>query len=735
MVRNKELQTVIKALEDRQLGKAIDQLANFLYTNVQPQATEQLEQIRTDYQLMTEYWQQGYADERRGELYDRLLRQMYVLTGNACLGHFLVGNSWAMSKYKQAHERPGSPSVENLMSELQSFVSEVAMLELEPEHTRQQKQQAVYERHEQQMCILFDYLWTSWPWSENMMNLFEDIVLSPTIDVVDQQLVVSGIMLSLMNFWDARKFRMLVNVYQKATDEHVRQRALVGWVFSMNSEACRLYTEVAELIKEVTDNDRCCNELAELQMQILYCLRAESDTRKIHDEIMPELLKNNNLRVTRNGIEELEDDAMEDVLHPELSEQRMEQLETNIQKMIDLQKQGADIYYGGFSQMKRYPFFNTVANWFVPFYLQHPAVSSIISKGRGQKFLKSILTKGPFCDSDKYSFVIAFNQTLNMLPDSLLEMMDRGEANIVGTSELAPTELSSPAFLRRSYLQNLFRFYKVFPQRALFVNPFDTSDEGERHYVFFANPLFRETHLTTKFGELVAFFIKHHQYNDAALVLKNYADQHRDAQFYWMNGNLLMRTHATSNAGLTALQSFECLLKIEPNNERAWIGYARTLFGKGDYEGSLSYYRKLLEKHPSHQNYLLNAAICLTNMRTYEEALDILYKLNYEAPDNDNINRVLAWALTGVRKYEQASRIYQKLLQTEQPELEDMLNAAYMYWFSGNVRESIALFRRYAKTNGVNFDVHQEFWYNEYEMIASHGVGDTEIRLMTDAIL
>ena len=735
MVRNKALQTIIKTLQDRRLGEAMEQMANFLYTNPQPQATELLEEIKTDYQLMTGYWRQGYADDQRGQLYDRLLRRMYMLTTSVSLGHYLVENPWAMSRFKHAYENQVNPSTESMMHDLQDFVSDVAMLELEPEHTRQQKQQAVYERHEQMMSKLFDYLWTSWPWSEEMMSEMEGMVLSPTVDAVDQQLMVSGIMLSLMNFWDARKFRLLVDVYRKTADERIRQRALIGWVFCLDSDACRLYTEIADLVREVTEDERCCNELAELQMQLLYCLQAESDTRKIQEEIMPELLKNNHIRVTRNGIEEVEEDTLEDILHPELSEQRMEQLEANIQKMMDMQKQGVDIYYGGFSQMKRYPFFGTIANWFVPYYPQHPGISTILGRARGKKFLKSLLSKGPFCDSDKYSFVIAFDQTMNMMPENLLKMLDQGEASLVGTSEVAPEELSSPAFMRRSYLQNLYRFYKVFPQRSLFVNPFDTADDSGRRYVFFANPLLRETRLASQFGRLVAFFIKHHQYDAAAMILQNYPEQQRDAQFYLMNGSLLMRTHKAENAGLTTLECFEKVVELEPDNERAWVGYARVLFGQGDYEKSLQYYRKLLANHPDHQNYLLNAAVCLTNMRAYEEALGILYKLNYDDPENTNISRVLAWALTGAQKYEQAGKIYQELLHADRPEADDYLNAAYMHWFNGDVNVAVGLFSRYANTQGITFNAIEEFFGSEYEMIAAHGIGDTEIRLMAEALL
>ena len=95
----------------------------------------------------------------------------------------------------------------------------------------------------------------------------------------------------------------------------------------------------------MANSQQCREELTELQLQLMYCMDAEHDTRKIHEEIMPELLKNNNFRVTRNGIEEVEDDPMEDILDPEGSERQMEKLEENMQKMVDMQRSGADIYF------------------------------------------------------------------------------------------------------------------------------------------------------------------------------------------------------------------------------------------------------------------------------------------------------------------------------------------------------------------------------------------------------
>ena len=727
MVMNESLTTIIHTLAERQLGKAIEQMENYLAVMAQPQAIEQLLQLKTDYELMCDYWLKGFDDPQRETLYDQLLRKMYVLTMNVCIRTYLRNSTFVSNTYSRVRNGGRDWTPAGLRRIMEEFVSDVALLDLEPEHIRKEKLQKVYDLHLGMMSDLFDYIWTSKLWSDGVTEAFTAMLLSPTLDTIDQQILVSAITLSTINFFGINKFRLLMTVYRESADEHVRQRALIGWVLSLETEAYKLYPEVHDMISEVTEDPRCCDELAELQFQLMYCLKTESDTQKIQTEIMPDLIKNNSLRVTLNGIEEVEDDPLDDVLHPELSEQRMERLEESVRKMVDMQRQGSDIFFGGFSQMKRFPFFQVVVNWFIPFFPQHPVVSIIVGRVRGSKFINTLITTAPFCDSDKYSFVIGYEQTVSRMPENLLSMLDRGEATVIG-GEMGPEELQSPAFLRRSYLQGMYRFYKVFPVRSEFINPF--GDATYPRYVFFAHPAFRQTKLESRFGQAVAFFMKHGFYEAAKATLQNYSDEARDAQFYLLNGRVLMRTRDASNAGLTAVQSFERLLQLDPENERGWAGYARALFEAGDYSLACQYYRRLMEKHDDNRNYQLNVAVCLTNMNDYEAALKLLYKLNYEAPDDNGVNRVLAWALVGAAKYEQALKIYDRLLDTDTPDAEDLLNAAYAHWFARQLPRAIHLFRRYASLDSVTFNPDHEFLVAEQPMIARHGITPLEIQLM-----
>ena len=733
MVVNEALRDIRQLVFDRELGSAISAQENFLFTYPLQHERETLNGIKADYQLMSDYWRRGYSDPERERVYAQLLCRMYVLTTNTAIRYQIRNTAFLRSVYSRTRASRSDWSVQALRRDMENFVSEVAVLELEPEQAREAKRTKLYEEHFQLQSDLFDYIWTSRIWTDALTSAFEDILLSPTIDIIDQQLIVSALTLSLLCAFDYNKFRLLLTVYRQATDVRLRQRALVGWALGLDEQVLGIYPDIQQMVTEAVADADCLSDLTELQMQMAYCMNTENDQQVIQSEILPELMKNNRLKITRDGIEELDDDPLEDVLHPEAAEQRMEHLEETMNRMVEMQRQGSDIYFGGFSQMKRFPFFESVSNWFVPFYEQHPRIASIMQEGRGRKFLKALVDHGPFCDSDKYSFVLAYERVLDKLPANIVEMFDHGEASVIGAEMMKMEETMSPAFIRRVYLQSMYRFFRVYPSRNSFVNPFQPNDNGAGRPLFLYNKVFRDTALQQNFGQLASFYMKRRMFDQARYMLQMVAPDKRDAQFFLMNGNVLMRSGAFENCGLSARESFLQVLNAEPDNESALVGFARSSFNAHDYERALASYDHLLKLHPDHPNYMLNKAVCLTNLMRYEEATKILYKLNYENPENDNVNRVLGWTLACDRKYEQAEHIYEKLLGQEHPDIDDILNDGYCLWFKGDVVSAANMFRQYAEASDGKFDAKTDFREN-MTVIRNQGISETEVKLMIDML-
>ena len=737
MKQNDTLNEIRQMVLHRRLGQSISALENYLLTHQRQQDMDQLVSIRDDYRLMAGYWQRGFDDPQRQQVYDQLLRRMFVLTQNVATRWMLGGSPYLKAIHLRPRKARTDWSVQAIRAGMEAFVSGVALLELEPEHTRKQKSEALHREHADLMRDLFDYIVTSRPWRESLADAFIDLLLSPTLASIDQQLIVSAVMLSAMQMFCFQKLRVLCEVYRQATDEPLRQRALVGWVFTLlaaPADIDTLYPEMGQQVAGLLADDRAAAELAELQMQLVYCLQADADRDTIQKEILPDIMSGSRLQMTRGGLAEMDEDSLDDILHPEASEQAMERMEQSVRRMVDMQKQGADIYFGGFSQMKRFSFFSDLSNWFVPFYSQHPGISPTWNNARGGNFLKTITRLGAFCDSDKYSFVLAYNMVLDRLPKNILQMIEQGEASAMPVGGEVPVkEQSTPAFIRRVYLQNLFRFFRLFPTRSEFPAPF--GELGD--VVFFARRLLCHEALAQQALGVASFLMKRRCHDEAVSVLLNTPEVGRDLQYYIMLGNALQRSQsgAPQREGVTAEACFRRALQLQPGNERALAGLARALYAKGDYAEAQETYSQLLLLKPEQKSFQMGAAVCMLNLEQTDEALKLLFKLSYLHPDDLSVVRLLAWAQTLSGKYEQADKLYRQLLAAEQPQPADLLNHGYCLLFARRIGEAADTFRRYRDARQDDaFNMADEFLGAGHHLLRQRGITDTEILLMIDTL-
>ena len=401
-----------------------------------------------------------------------------------------------------------------------------------------------------------------------------------------------------------------------------------------------------------------------------------------------------------------EEDRLEEVLHPEVSEERMEHLEASMRRVQDMQNEGVDVFYHGFSQTKRYPFFYDISNWLVPFFIQHPDIAQFIDNNN-LLFLKKIFASNAFCNSDKYSFVIAFQEVIAHLPEQIREMMQRGEYS---PEELGETVEHSAAYERRVYLMDIYRFFRLYPHRAELANPFEVDSDEMGGCDFFSRALLGDTPIEQYKVQIVRQLKKHQMNYAAQRLLQTFAESCRDMQYYLWT------------------QDYDHALQLNPQHERALLGKGRQLYEQGQYDEALSWFEQLSACFPEKTGNQLYIAICLVQLERYEEALKPLYRLNYEQPDNDAVNRVLAWTLTCQGKLEQATNIYEQLISREQQKDDDLKNYGYCLWLQGQVSRASELFHQYCQRNQQNTTLQTDFFDTEW--LKKRGITTVEINMM-----
>lgn len=691
---------------------------------------EGLDDIERDYGLMLDYMGRGYVDAHRHGVYQMLLMKLHAFVGNLYLS-FLIKRS---SFFTDLHRRSinGSFSIERVGMMLENFVTDMAMISLEPEDVRAEKERKIYADHTRFMQQLFCYIAASRQWSDAETRFYTNTLLSPLVDTADAQLIVSAITVALVNIMDPGKFSTLMDVYLKSTDERIRQRALVGWVFSFSTVGTELPSVKKRILDAVKDS-LVVADLADLQKQMIFCVNAERDTETIRKDIMPELIRNNNLNITRFGITE-KDETEDDIFDPGAADRRMEKMEESFQKMMNMQKAGSDIYFGGFSQMKRFPFFYNPANWFMPFFSQHPDISKAAGKVRNSRVLEHLFRNNMFCESDKYSFAIALSSIVDKLPPAMVEMLDSKEA--VGPS-VSPED-NTPAYIRRLVLQDMYRFFKLYyPQSAGLNNPFRDLDVMfiVKHPLCDSKSGLAVPEVNGALLELAQFMYKQKHSDGMHSVLVAFSDK-EDARYWMLDGLFSLEMEHDAVMAWSSLQTANEKL---PGNKRILSLLARAYFEDDCFADAAAAYGDLYELDPSNKTVTINYCIALSKAKRYDEAAGLLYKLTFESEGNTTVTRVLAWTLMGQNKLEQAEREYAKLLASPDTETGDYLNAAYCRWFMQDIPEAVSLFRRFVSVSNnlakgkAAVNIENEM-LKDRDILSDHGIGDIDFNLMVDLL-
>lgn len=573
------------------------------------------EEVKNEYRLMQDAMMRGLRDDKLDEVYADIMRKVY----GAGLDVFIEEKvkQYSSFAYARASAQQTEAHPDAVRTVLEAYVQDMAMMAFESENTRKAKMEKLTADHHAYMKQLFNALLVAPMWNDRRAADFADLLLSPTIDRDDALLLVSAVMLATMNVNDPYKWDMLAEVYVRATDKVLKMRALVGWVLSLpfNPRGPRLFPFVQERIKAMLADKTTLKQLLDMQMQMLFCCNADADNEEIQRNIMPTLIKNTNLQMTRLGIVEKEDDPMKDIMDPNAAERDMEEMERKYRKMMDMQKQGSDIYFGGFSKMKTFPFFHDLCNWFAPFNAAHPALGVARERLVGSTFLNKLMENGPFCDSDKYSFALAIAQIMDRMPDNVKEMLN-SDATFGPT--VSKEEQENPAYICRSYLQSLYRFFRLYRSKRDFLNPFilDELEDNDGNALFFSYKLLACPEMEENAAALCGFLLKRKMMRELRTMALYYKSSQNPRLV-----RFLALVPMTDGKWQEAYDLFASVPE-DQHTEESLRGMAHCCMSLKRFGEAVAIYRRLLAMHPDSFSYQLNLAVCLMSSDAFSSCGD-----------------------------------------------------------------------------------------------------------------
>lgn len=676
--------TLGKILTARELGDALDGIRNIINRNKVQQYSDRLDNIAEDYRLMKDFIKRGFNDPKREEVYNGLLKKAFHLFNDVSMAS-LKRNTAGLSYYSPY--AVANMPLPDMRQRLESFVQETAMLSLNPSTTNTEKKRAIYAEHHELTTAIFYHLLTDLHWNEEKKSFYQELLLSPTIDSNDAQLLTSALLLSLLLVWDARKFATLLYLYQYATDQQVKQRALVGWALTLPREEIMFYPELIEQLRKTISAQAVQSELLELQYQIVYCLNANQTTEEINRDIIPNMLRGQNFFMDKPTDEQ----NLQDIINPQAEEKAMEELEKSYTRMMNMQKMGMDVYFGGFSQMKRFPFFNKANNWFVPFYAEHPELKPL--EGLDESRLEENLFKhSSFCNSDKYSLALAIAMVASQIPAELKNALNTSAVEIQGN--IAP-DIHNPAYIRRMFLQDLYRFFLLNNLKNDFDNPF--IDNGiATHGLFFGNQLLGALGMSPLFSTFGRFLFRKKYWSLLLLFAKSQGLKEDTASDEWTYFRAMAHLHLGNHN--KAKQYFAQLAERLPEDEKIAQGLANVCLQTQDFTlaKEVLHRLQLLGTITNAQQLFLSEG--LVNEGEAQKACDILFKLHYEQPNNAEVLRLLAKAELQLNKPEAAINHLNQIFENKNSATtEDLFFAAVAHWLVNNMPKALDLFVSFLK--------------------------------------
>lgn len=595
--------------------------------------------------------------------------------------------------------------IKEVKSTLEKFVSREAMLFLNHDLSKEEQDQAsarLYQEWEECREKIFGRFVSSGYWNDEERAAVKDTILSPTVDSLTSQLLVSAITLSAATVFDMGKFTLLYDIYRQTDDDEVKVRALLGWLLVSTNCGCYEqqpdFRSFAEQLTEDCKNDSdLLAEIIKAQKMLAVTVFSEQKSIDYTNDIMASLSKRflgdlkdkvaNLLEADEDmqnifGIEDDEETSEESPIrsvHINTDEDGIPNLDVDMDSplsMDEMMDKGIDILLPQFKMLRdQTEFFTHLYNWFMPFYLKNPHVTEALGfVDEKRKFCKAFCSTARSCPADAYSLANLIISHPNEIPENIVDCYDDPEDEGDGSEPADEEEIVNEFFkepgehrakrIRINYIRNLLRFSKFYTAKDEIFNILDELDDDKPAYAVLAGPLFQDEFFD-KYRMAIARYSFRREFPDMVEVMLEGVPCDT-LEMHFMKGWVCMQKGDDHSLRM-AVDHFKKMLKIKPDMKQVYLQLGicyRNLIQVDEY---LENFDKLMEFKDSFSEEELfelkldKLKFIVMNNR-FEEAMPLAYELDYTHPENQMAGALLTQLLIKIGG-EHAEENFQKAHQ------------------------------------------------------------------------
>ncbi|MDR1356900.1 MAG: hypothetical protein LBJ58_04430 [Tannerellaceae bacterium] len=706
---NQAYNRIIGSLDNRELKSAFDSLQSLISGSREYAFQEDLDEMQETYKNLLRYRMDGVKDPMQDQIYRNVRSSAYELADT--IRHKLLADTSTLHFYVRRRSLQHLPQIatEELHAQLSAHYEAGRASDFE-----------------NTLSTLFNKIWLSGLFAGADEAAVRKIWMDGRLPFTVGCQVVSALVLSLQMTFDKEKLLLLFDAALITESEEVRIRALIGILLTLYIYRKRtsMFPKIADRLAILAENPGFTRILRTITLRFILTRETEKITRKLRDEIMPEVIKLRSKINKGAGPNDL--GLVPGDENPEWQEGLAESpLGKKMEEFSELQQEGADVMHSTFIHLKNFPFFREMSNWFMPFTAEHPLFDGWSGDGMN---ISGIMTVLPFmCNSDKYSFCLSVMQFTEKARQAMFGRFYEQAAEMIEQNRNSlETKQRETEIISSRYIQDLYRFFKLYPARMdfedIFIWPLDF------HNLSILQPyLYDRESLTT----IAEYYLRKNYFDDALTIYLRLAETQQENEMLFQKIGYCRQMTGDVQGALEAYLHADLL-----NTGSMWL--ARRI--AGCYRSlkqpakALEYYRRCEGLSPDNLSVQMNMGHCHLEMREYDEALKYYFKVDYLDTKSHKAWRPAAWCSFLTGRYDQARNYYRKITQEDNPDMHDLLNAGHTEWALQNNKKAVDFYMQaILKEDGAFYKFKEQFTQDIPDLIVA-GINEAEVSLMLDQL-
>lgn len=719
--------TTYKKIENLISESSLHEVFNLLRPNKEllsdPVLSELLRKQEETYKYMIHFLVEGYPDTGRDRMLDTIKSNLLFIN-DTIDRNSIIKDSPDVYSSTLRFERLRKSTLNSRLTDYKNAES-VAMLADEAGSDL-----ALRRNADEALLSIFSYVWTMFGAPSGEYSEIVESVNDNALPFRFKAQMISALMLGNLTFFDRKAFTALLDIYDSAVDSKISARALVAitMLIASHPERIKLDPEIKDRLSLWQDSIIIYRQLREIVLNLIKAHDTQRISSKMQNEVLPELMK---LRPEILGklknISEASDIEMlgenpewEDLINKN-------GLGDKLKELTEMQMEGGDVMMMAFSNLKSFPFFNNVSNWFLPFFSNHSELHNGLT-GNNIKLTELLDMEGVMCDSDKYSFALSLNRMPESQRDMLSERMSEQMEQFKEIMADRKLKSSVPEFDLEvtRYVRDIYRFFKLYRKKDDFADPFAKPLDIK------SLPVVCDVLDDADIMQVVSeFYFKRGYYSEAIPMLKALAEGDSQDSLLWEKIGYSYNSLGNLEEAMNWYKKAELL---HPDSK--WLIKKIALCNRmlGNFEEASVYYKKALDSDTDNYHLLMSAGHCLLESGDVADALLEYYHADYVNPDKASTWRALAWAELNNGNADKSIAYYHKLLESSDCNAVDHLNAGHAYYISRNLKKAVECYKRSALQSGFGIEGLEKSLHDDSQTIINLGGKSEELNLLLEKV-